>query len=180
MRSFVIFLLLPYAARQQTRSRCSLSVEHQNAVQDWHNNLRQLVATAELDKSQFGDLQGTDSMFKMTYDCTNDALANALILEDTCKHSGLDMTVLGRSANFKTYRSKSEPKGADLAEYLNFAMEDWRDSVTKPLSKDAIYKNEEIAPFARMIFYKSVNVGCASTYCSKSSKLAIACVYGNV
>ncbi|RCN47293.1 SCP-like protein [Ancylostoma caninum] len=148
-------------------------------MQDEHNKLRQQVTQAKLDKKQYGDLQGTNSMFAVTYDCTNDALANALITSD-CKRSDVNVALMGRSANFHETRVRlDESNVQQLEDEFQFAFEEWRDSVSKPLNKDVVYNDVSIAPFANMIYYKTASLGCAYTYCKDKKKIAIACVYGD-
>ncbi|EPB76657.1 SCP-like protein [Ancylostoma ceylanicum] len=108
-------------------------------MKNGHNEWRQKVAQAKLDKTIFGDLLGTDSMNRV---------------------SNLDVNDVKK-----------------LEEQFQFAMDEWVDSVTKPLNKDVVYNDVSMAPFAKMIYYKTVSLGCAYTYCK--SKIAIACVYGD-
>ncbi|EYC26225.1 hypothetical protein Y032_0010g1028 [Ancylostoma ceylanicum] len=178
MLLLLTLLLVPYASVQQTPKGCLLRNELAVKMKNGHNEWRQKVAQAKLDKTIFGDLLGTDSMFVVKYDCSNEGLANAIISND-CKHSDINVTLLGRSENFMTNRVSNLDVNdvKKLEEQFQFAMDEWVDSVTKPLNKDVVYNDVSMAPFAKMIYYKTVSLGCAYTYCK--SKIAIACVYGD-
>ncbi|VDM80015.1 unnamed protein product [Strongylus vulgaris] len=78
------------------------------------------------------------------------------------------------------YYMQEEPKGAMLARYFKWAVEDWKEAVTQPLTADAVYMNRKDEPFANMIYNKSMTFGCAYRYCLDKERLAIACVYGDM
>ncbi|KHJ77084.1 SCP-like protein, partial [Oesophagostomum dentatum] len=151
--------------------------EHlKKAVIDAHNTLREKVATQRLNSSIFGNLPGTKSMFKLKYDSTNEALATATIADD-CSRTSLKINALNRAQNFYTTRLPDlEEKHID--DYYIIAVDEWTKSVTKPFDANATWSNRAAAPFANMIYYKTLTFGCSHRHCPNEQKLSISCVYG--
>ncbi|CAJ0594539.1 unnamed protein product [Cylicocyclus nassatus] len=122
---------------------------------------------------------GSRSMFRLCYDSGNANLAAVAINEDDCKvNEGLGH-LWNKAINSMTLRViDTEEEG--LKHGYQDAIGEWRDTAGLPLS-DAKYENESAKPFANMVYYKNLKVGCAHKICKNSeNKIAIACVYGEI
>ncbi|VDM77848.1 unnamed protein product [Strongylus vulgaris] len=154
--------------------------------------LREKVAKQELDKNVYGNLPGSKSLFKMRYDCNDEALAEAVIGPDCnhapidlkavigpdCNHAPIDLSLIGKSENYHLYHFTTQ--GSDAYTQIHIALNEWNSTVRR-MNDDGIYNGGAIAPFANMIYYKSLTLGCAIKYCTSpdyNNWFAIACVYG--
>ncbi|KHJ84104.1 hypothetical protein OESDEN_16186 [Oesophagostomum dentatum] len=129
-----------------------------------------------LDKAVYGTIKGTKSMFRIKYECTNEALAPLAIAKD-CTRSTMDLSAVGRSVNFISYKVPSEPTGSALADWYGLAADEWSE-ITTPLESDGVYRDKNIEAFANMIYYKTLAFGCMHRFCVETKSLAIACAFG--
>ncbi|KHJ85781.1 hypothetical protein OESDEN_14484 [Oesophagostomum dentatum] len=93
---------------------------------------------------------GSDAMFKLTYDCTYESMAGALISPD-CTRSKHDVTKMGNAGNFKHYPAFTKPSTNDLAHYFKAAVKDWA-QINSPLKVDVIYRDDSMNSFANVRF----------------------------
>ncbi|CAJ0594871.1 unnamed protein product [Cylicocyclus nassatus] len=172
----IVLLIGCILQKEVSAASCKLAAALIEATTAAHNTLRAKVAQRVLDKNIYGDLPGTKSLFKLKYDCTNEAFALATIGSD-CKHSSVYTDVIGRGENFITYKATSKPGNAKLSTMFGWAVEDWGSTVETPLSADVKYTDTIMEPFANIVYNKTLKFGCAYRYCDTTSKVAIACVY---
>ncbi|CAJ0595514.1 unnamed protein product [Cylicocyclus nassatus] len=160
---------------------CKLDATVVAAVTNFHNELRASVATRDLDASIFGSMPGSQTLFKLKYDCVHEGLAMATI-GNKCKHSSIYMDKVGKGENFITYGEQElakKPNASKQKDLFEFAVEDWMKTVEKPLRSDVVYTDTSMEPFANMIYNKTLNFGCWLMFCKEKSKVALACVYSN-
>ncbi|VDM74979.1 unnamed protein product [Strongylus vulgaris] len=118
---------------------------------DLHNDVRKAVATGTYGpKSQ--------TMFRVSYDCTNDGLALAVIGDDCRRNKAVDLTPLGKATSFIKERTSSTTMNDNTAAtYYQYAVEDWIDAVDT--LSDATYNDEIPEEFANS--YDCTNDGLA-------------------
>ncbi|CAJ0595512.1 unnamed protein product [Cylicocyclus nassatus] len=157
---------------------CHLDAAVVKTVTNSHNELRASLAKRSLSAEIFGNIPGSKTLFKLKYDCLHEGLAMATI-GNKCKHSRNYMEKVGRAENFITYRLVKKPNVTEQKDLFKTAMEDWINTVKRPLSSDVVYTDTSMEPFANMIYNKTLNFGCWLMFCKETSKVALACVYSS-
>ncbi|KHJ90280.1 hypothetical protein OESDEN_09877 [Oesophagostomum dentatum] len=130
---------------------CELLEEAELVVTAAHNKLRREAAQKSLDKKKYGPLKGSKSLFKLTYDCEHEDLAEGLINQD-CTHNPLNDQ--GKAENFLSMNVPNDPTsdGTELGSRLKSAVDTWA-NIPSPLDADAIYRDSSVASFANVRFY---------------------------
>ncbi|CAJ0593023.1 unnamed protein product, partial [Cylicocyclus nassatus] len=175
---FLIWSTLFREVALVSAAKCKMAVEAAKAVTAAHNRLRANIATRKLDKTTFGNLPGSKSLFKLEYECTHEVLASQVIGQQ-CKYLPLSKKLSAKGHNFITYRRNKEPDSAMLIEMFGLAVHDWSDTVHEggPLSSSVVYSSDSMEPFANMIYNRTLHFGCAYRFCKAKKKVAIACAY---
>ncbi|CAJ0595457.1 unnamed protein product [Cylicocyclus nassatus] len=152
-------------------------------VDNLHNYVRQAVArryAPSLSNPSGGNItlggKGSKTLFALTYDCTLEGIALALIDANKCKPNKEFARAFNKALNFATNCEKTVKNG-----YL-YAVEDWLNTAELPISATYNPSDPASESFANMVYYKSLKMGCARMACtgSKTGKFAIACVYGAI
>ncbi|ETN68916.1 SCP-like protein [Necator americanus] len=113
-----------------------------------------------------------------SYNCELEGLA--LALTRACIPPGeMSKVIAGKSINYEIIRKHSgTPSDDDAVEDIKQLMEKWKDSrYNVNFNKSTvIYGDENAAPFARIVYKRSISLGCAVTYCPPK-RTAYTCAY---
>ncbi|CAJ0595459.1 unnamed protein product [Cylicocyclus nassatus] len=186
MRHLSTWLLLLSSCVSLSIEKCpdyEMDTDGYNYV-ELHNDIRQGVAKRSFPYPQKDGVEieyskkGTKSLFRLTYSSVLEGIAMAVIDEEKCKLKNQEVQdAYNKPINFARQRVNNNQNKKQVAQAYQWAIEDWRDTATLPLT-DAIYNDDGMKPFANMIYYKSLQVGCSHSPCVGSTdKVAIACVY---
>ncbi|KAL6732558.1 hypothetical protein Aduo_003308 [Ancylostoma duodenale] len=144
-----------------------------------HNEIRKNLIKKTLLQDNGDPFPGTKSMFKLTYDCALEGLAMTTFSGCQSKPK-MDYIPAGKSLNYAIERKvASLPADAAIADMIKAAAEEWAETRFDGVidEKTVVYDNEDLGPFANMIYHKTMTVGCGTMYCSDKKRLAVACLY---
>ncbi|ETN86241.1 hypothetical protein NECAME_01369 [Necator americanus] len=147
--------------------------------QTQHNNYRTNLATGTVDDAG-GTLPGSTSLFMMSYNCELEI--QALTVTSACDTQSNTPTVIGgNSINYGIIHSHpGAPSDDDAVKDIQALMTKWMETSYEYNfdKKTVIYGSEDAGPFARIVYNKSISLGCAITQCA-ARKTAYACAYSS-
>ncbi|ETN73085.1 SCP-like protein [Necator americanus] len=149
------------------------------AFQSEHNNYRRSLATGTVDDDG-GTLPGSRSLFMMSYNCELEL--QAFTVTSACKsQSNTPGAIQGISINYGIIRDNiAAPSDDKAVQDIHTLMTKWTETRYEyNFNKTTvIYGNKDTAPFARIVYNKSISLGCTITQCAPR-KTAYACAYSN-
>ncbi|KAK6730637.1 hypothetical protein RB195_007230 [Necator americanus] len=144
-----------------------------------HNNYRSSLATGNVYDEQ-ATLPGSTSLFMMSYNCGLEQ--QALSVTTACNSQSTTPGVLqGKSINYGIIRDNvAAPSDKKVVQDIQKLMTQWTEtSFEYNFNKTTVvYGNELAAPFARIVYHKSISLGCTITQCAPR-KTAYACAYSD-
>ncbi|WKX91217.1 hypothetical protein Q1695_009781 [Nippostrongylus brasiliensis] len=140
-----------------------------------HNAFRKEIADGTA--VQFGgQLVGSQQMFELKYSCELERIAHM-----NTAHCFKIFQPAGKSMNLYVYpKSAGKISKEDL---ISLAMSSWYEPIMEAAIDDnATFDNRRLEPFANMVYYKSLQIGCSYTDCRMnphSRSQVVACVYSS-
>ncbi|KAK6731378.1 hypothetical protein RB195_007695 [Necator americanus] len=142
-----------------------------------HNKIRQELATGLMDDDG-GALTGSTSLFMLSYNCELEI--QALVASSACEsESNTPGDVEGKSVNYGIARGNiAAPSDDQAVDDIKEILEKWKETrYNVNFDKTTvIYESEDAAPFARIVYNKSISLGCAVFQCGPK-RTAYACAY---
>ncbi|KAK6731209.1 hypothetical protein RB195_007584 [Necator americanus] len=147
------------------------------AFLEGHNKIRQELATGPMDDDG-GALPGSTSLFMLSYNCELEI--QALVASSACEsESNTPSDIEGKSINYGITRGNIDAPSDDQAvDDIEKLLEKWKETrYNVNFDKTTvIYESEDAAPFARIVYNKSISLGCAVFQCVPK-RTAYACAY---
>ncbi|KAK6731597.1 hypothetical protein RB195_007828 [Necator americanus] len=185
MFTFLVVLLSVYGATAQQKAVCSSKPTDANdpvryAFLNEQNTLRKTLAAGNTDDGGADNLYGSKSLFQFTYNC--DLEISAMTAAKGCPTtSSVPNEVSGNSINYKIIRTHQDPPIDNEAKAdITTVVTGWAETRYEAEfeRKTAIYDVEDTAPFVRIVYNKSISVGCVVTHCG-AKKTAYTCAYSS-
>ncbi|KAK6731368.1 hypothetical protein RB195_007691 [Necator americanus] len=181
---FVLVLVIVAGASADSplaRSVCSNPPRGDDKIRkaflEGHNKIRQELATGGID-DDMGTLPGSTSLFMLSYNCELEV--PALRASSACEsESNTPGVIEGKSVNYGIARGhNAAPSDDEAVVDIEKLLEKWKETrYNVNFDKTTvIYESEDAAPFARIVYNKSISLGCAVTHCGPK-RTAYACAY---